>query len=385
MIKKIILVICLIVFASFFILKSNLKNDNHVIVQFASWGSESEISILKPILADFEKENPDIKVDFMHIPQNYFQKIHLLYASNTAPDVIFINNQYLPIYANAGVLEDLGKYSKEFEFEKYYQKSLKTLNWEGKIYAIPRDVSNLVIFYNKDLFDSKKISYPHAGWSFEEYLSKAQKLTQRPDIFGISFDEEPLFYLPYLTSEGFDDIPYYEKVKDNRGLKLYADLRNKYHVAPTKDEIASATSAQLFLQGRMGMLLSGRWLVPKFRQEAKFDWDVVEFPQMTAGSIVPMDSSGWAISKKSKNKTQAIKLVKYLSSEKSSKRFAKSGLIVPARIDSANSKDFLDGQKPKNAKVFLTVTETSKPTRVNMNYRKVLDELKSKNETLFNK
>lgn len=53
---------------------SKFSKSTKTTVQFASWGSESEISILKPILKDFEKENPDIKVDFMHIPQNYFQK-----------------------------------------------------------------------------------------------------------------------------------------------------------------------------------------------------------------------------------------------------------------------------------------------------------------------
>ena len=208
MIKKIILIICLIILTGFITIKSISKNDNNVVVQFASWGSESEIGILKPMLADFEKENPGIKVDFMHIPQNYFQKIHLLFASNTAPDVIFINNQYLPIYANAGVLEDLSKY--DFEFEKFYPKALATMSWKASTYAVPRDISNLVIFYNKDLFDKKNVSYPHAGWTFGEYLSKAQKLTQRPDVFGVSFEEEPLYYLPYMTSEGFDDVPYYD-------------------------------------------------------------------------------------------------------------------------------------------------------------------------------
>jgi multiple sugar transport system substrate-binding protein len=387
MLKKIILIICLIICAGFLgsFLVNKTQEEKKVTIQFASWGSESEINILKPILKDFEIENPDIKVDFMHIPQNYFQKIHLLFASNTAPDVIFINNQYLPIYANAGVLEDLSAYDKDFEYEKFYPKSLETLSWKGKIYAVPRDISNMVIFYNKDLFDKNKTPYPHSGWNFDDYLATAKKLTHLPETFGVSFEEEPLFYLPYLTSEGLNDVPEYDKVKNNKGLQLYADLRRKYHVAPTKDEIGSTTSAQLFLQGRIGMLLSGRWLVPKFRQEATFDWDVAEFPKMSAGSIVPMDSSGWAISKSSKHKPQAAKLIKYLSGEKNSKEFAKSGLIVPARIDSANSKYFLDGQKPKNAQTFLSVIETSQPTKVNVNYRQVIDELKSKNEALFNK
>ena len=69
------------------------KSDNDVVLQYASWGSKSEVDILKPILSDFEKSHEGVKVEFMHIPQNYFQKIHLLFASNTAPDVIFINNQ----------------------------------------------------------------------------------------------------------------------------------------------------------------------------------------------------------------------------------------------------------------------------------------------------
>ena len=79
------------------------NRDSRTVIQFASWGSKSEVDILKPMLSEFEKLNPEIKVDFMHIPQNYFQKIHLLFASRKAPDVIFVNNLYLPVYANAGV------------------------------------------------------------------------------------------------------------------------------------------------------------------------------------------------------------------------------------------------------------------------------------------
>ena len=106
MLKKIILLVCLILTAILFCsLKYNNNHNQKTIIQFATWGSESEMKILKPVLHNFEQANPDIKVDLMHIPQNYFQKIHLLFASNTAPDVIFMNNQYLPVYANAGVLD----------------------------------------------------------------------------------------------------------------------------------------------------------------------------------------------------------------------------------------------------------------------------------------
>lgn len=366
----------------------NEQSGGKTVLKFASWGSKSEIDILKPILSEFEKENPELQIEFMHIPQNYFQKIHLLFASNTAPDVLFINNLYLPVYANAGVLEDLS--TSGIVRREYYEKALNALSWKGKLYAVPRDVSNLVIYYNKDIFDKAGVPYPKSDWTFDKFLQTAQSLTKSPQIFGISFEEDLLFYLPYLMSEGggvlSDDLTknILETDESQKGLKFYSDLRKKYHAAPLKSESASATMGQMFLQGRLAMHLSGRWLVPKYREEAKFDWDIAPFPKGSAGSIVPLDASGWAVSKSSKHKKEALLFIKYLSSNENIEKMAQSGLIVPARIDAANSKYFLDGKKPEHAKVFLDVINTSKPTPVSVNYNEITDKMKEYTEKLFN-
>ena len=365
------------------------SKDSKIHLQFSSWGSKSEIDILKPILSEFEKENSDIKIDFMHIPQNYFQKLHLLFASNTAPDVVFLNNQYLPVYANAGKLEDLTDYN--LVDQNFYPKAVEAMSRNGKIYAVPRDISNLVIFYNKDIFDKNNLPYPDETTTFNDFLTLAKAATDHEKgIFGVSFEEDPLFYLPYLMSEGggllSDDgkTEILNTPESQNGLNFYADLRNKYHVAPMQSESASATMAQMFLQGKLAMHLSGRWLVPKYRESADFDWDVAPFPKGTKGSIVPLDASGWAISADSKHKEEAARLIKFLSSKENLELFSESGLIVPARIDSANSKSFLNGNKPKNAKVFLDVAKTSKPTPVCINYNEILDRTKQKLEKKFN-
>jgi len=357
--KKILAVVLL----SAFLLCGCSAKDERTPIQFASWGSKSEVDIIKPMLDDFEKQNPDIRVDFMHIPQNYFQKIHLLFASNTAPDVIFINNLYLPVYAD--FLQEMTPNGE------YYPQALEALSYDGKLYAIPRDVSNLVIFYNKDLFDKKGVPYPSAGWTFEDFLKTAQKLTDEK-TFGVSFEEDPLFYLPYLMSNGGG---FYEmdKTESKDAIKFYADLRKKYHVAPLKSESASATMGQMFLQERVGMYLSGHWMMPKLRDEAQFKWDIAQFPKGTIGSIVPLDASGWTVSKSSKHKTEALKLVDFLSSKQSSEKFKECGLIVSARKDVKES-----------SKVFADAVKTSVPTPVKKDYREVLDRIKKELEPVFN-
>ena len=70
------------------------RQDTAEKIKFATWGSKTEMDIITPIVDEYNKNN-DVKVEIVHVPQNYFQKLHLLFASNLAPDVIFINNQYL--------------------------------------------------------------------------------------------------------------------------------------------------------------------------------------------------------------------------------------------------------------------------------------------------
>ena len=269
--------------------------------------------------------------------------------------------------------------------DKLLDAAIEQGSYNGHVYAIPYlNVSLAGIFYNKDMFKEKHIPYPNKNWTFADFLTTAQKLTDK-NTFGISFEEDPLFYLPYLMSNGGGILPTeINKKESQESLQYYADLRKKYHVAPLKSESASATMAQMFIQKRLGMYLSGRWMVPKLREEADFDWDITQFPNGTEGSVVQLDASGWAIAKSSKHKAEAKKLIEFLSSKESSEKFTQSGLIVPARIDSANSKYFLDGQKPENTKLFLDIIKTSKPTPVTVDYREITDKLQKDCEKLFN-
>lgn len=374
------------------IIMGHSHRDNKTVIKFASWGSQSEVEIIKPMLATFNAQNPEIKVEFVHIPQNYFQKIHLLFASNLAPDVIFLNNLYLPFYANAGVLEEL-----QSNDDVYYKKSLQSLSYGGKLYAIPRDISNLVVYYNKDMFKKHGVKLPNKYWTFDDFLLTAQQLTKdtdadgKIDSWGVSFDEKPsLFYLPYLMSLGggilSDDLKQIiiDSPESKKGLKFYSDLRNKYHVAPTQAQSASATMTQLFLQGKLAMQISGRWLVPKYLTDANFDWSVINFPRGDKGSIVPLDASGWAIAKSSRHKKEAMKLIEFLSSKENIEKFTQSGLIVPARIDVAEGSFLKDEKLSKQNRVFIDVINKSKPTPVSIDYNKIQDDINEKTNYIFN-
>lgn len=376
------------------------QKSSKTLIKFMSWGSKSETAIIKPLLKEFETQNPDIKVEFVHVPANYFQKLHLSVASGLTPDVVAVNNLSGPLYAENNVFMDLTNFlekDKELSREDFFKQSLNAFTYKGMLYAIPRDISNLVIYYNKKVFDKYGVSYPKEKQTFDDFLQTCRKLTKdlnndgKIDLFGVGFEENPLFWLPFLWSNsgGIISEDLKEIIIDNpesiEALQFYADLRNKYHVAPTKSEKGSATTAQLFMQERTAMHISGRWSVPGYRKNISFDWDIARFPYGKAGSKVDCDASGLAVSKSSEHPDEALRLVKFLSGKKASERFAENGLIVPARKDVANSDVFLNKNlKPKSSRIFIDIIPDSVPTPVPENYGEITDILKIELESLWN-
>ena len=303
---------------------------------FSSWGSVTETKILNTIIKDYEKENPNIKIKFIHIPQNYFQKIHLLFASSTEPNVIFINNLYLPVYEN--FLEPLDEI---IDKEEYYKKSIEVLSINDKLLAVPRDISNFVFYYNKNILGEIK-----PDWTFEEFSNLIKKNTTK-DHFSVSYERDIFQASPYTLTLGFD-----------KGIEFYKNLEGKY--APTPASVGSMTLAQLFLKGKLGLYLSGRWMYPKIKENATFPFGIVAFP-----GKVSADASGWAISKRSKHKEAAKNFVKYLASRKSIDYFVSTGLIIPARKDSAES---------ITDRAFIDAISKSVVVKTDKNYNKLRDK-----------
>lgn len=307
-------------------------------ITFSSWGSVTEVGILNEIIKEYEKENPKVKINFIHIPQNYFQKIHLLFASNQAPDVIFINNLYLPLYySKLEALNDI------VNIQDFNSKSIEAMSIDGKLYAVPRDISTLVFYRNKNLVKTKP-------QNLDELIPAIKDV--KP--YGVSFEKDIYFMLPYVLTMKEDFL------NPQKSAEFYKSLEGKY--APTASQVGSLTLAQMFLLGKIGLYLSGHWMYPKIKDSADFDWDVIPFC-----GIVPLDASGWAIYKDSKHKEQAEKFLQFLSSKKSIEYFNATGLIVPARND----------VEIENL-AFKKSVENSKPLAYTKDYKKIADRLNKK-------
>lgn len=383
--RKILFALMLVLFVS-----CTPARDPNTIV-FSTWGSPEEMAILKPLLDQFQKAHPEVTLKLLHVPDKYFQKLQSLLAANLAPDVMFVNNINFPLYASNEAFLDLEPYlqrSKSLKAADFYPQTLDGFKWKGRLQGLPRDVSNLVMFYNQDLFDQAHQPYPSDDWTMAQMLATAQKLTKdsdgdkHPEQFGVSFQDYFLFWFPYVWSYGGDLLSpdrasfTLDRPEAAQGLQFYADLRNKYHVAPTAAEAGATKPSQMFMNGKLAMVLNGRWAVPLYRQNLSFKWDIAPFPKGPKGSVVDADASGWVISRHSANPEKAWQLVEFLAGKQASEAFTKPGLVIPARRDVAESPVFMSpGQAPARAKVFLDALAAGKPMPAVPYWNAVMDTL----------
>ena len=362
--KKILSVV--ILFLATIFISGCTRNDKNVI-QFTTWGSKTEMEIITPIVEQYNN-NHEIKVKIIHIPQNYFHKIHLLFASNLAPDVIFINNLYLKTYQKADLLEDLTQYINKND---YFKNALSTLSVDNKIYAIPRDVSSFVVFYNKNILKKANINIPQ-NITIDEFYNISKELKKHVN-YGFCTELEANSWENFVSSLN-KPVIYNNKITINepnakRAIQTLSDKINKENIGVNKEQLSLTPCAQLFLNQKTPFFISGRWSIPKIETQSDFEYGIIPFPDGGSKYYIPLNASGWAISKKSKHKEAAINFVKYISSKENIEKIAASGLITPARKDVAKSKFF------KNGEVFINTIEKSTPNIVPGDYNVTIDKL----------
>ncbi|MBM3258302.1 MAG: sugar ABC transporter substrate-binding protein [Candidatus Sericytochromatia bacterium] len=351
-------------------------------LRFSTWGSLDEIATLRPILEAFTRKE-GVPVELIHIPDEYAHKLRLMVVGGTVPDVMFMSNEALPGFARKGVLADLAlRLAKDGQLRErdFFPQVLDAMRWKGTLHGLPRDLSNLVVFYNKDLFDEAGVPYPKPGWTMADLQRIAPKLTVPGKRWAIGFQPNPLIWTPWVWSHGGDIVDAsmtrctLGDPAAREGLQVYLDLRHRQHVAPSDKDTGNARMTQLFATGKLAMFVYGRWAVPGYRRKIKFNWDVTTFPAGPAGSVVDTDASGWAMSARTRQPEAAWKLIRHLASRESIEAFTRSGLIVPSRPDVAYGPAFLSGS-PAGSRVFLDVIAKGRPTRVPPAYDEITWEL----------
>ncbi len=325
---------------------------------FWSQGDEGN-QTWKDLAGKVTEKYPNIKVNLTTAPfSDYFTKMQSQLASGTAPCIVSMQSLRLPAFAKAmtPIDGDLAK-AAGFTESEWEAGALKALQNGDKQYALPYGLSTMVMYYNKDAFKAAGVEEPKDGWTTDEFVAAAKKITEATGkpAFGQTFSDLHMS-AQLLAYNGA------KPVSANGELQMtdpaFESAFSWYTGLATEDKISSIPASssdvpwgeQQFVAGNVAMAVDGSWnMKSNVTDAAGFQVGVVTLPQGTEGAGTFSANSGFGISSTCKNKTEAAQAIGVLTDAESQMASANAGNL-PARTAAVPA--FIEGLKkdvdPKN-------------------------------------
>ena len=332
-----------------------------IVLHVANWGGAKEGTEddkrVEDIYREFERQNPDVRIQEESVPQDYVAKMALAYVAKAQPDIMMLDLSSSALFINCGVVSDVSplmQADKSFRQEDFFPNVFAAATRGDKVYAIPLDFTPMVMYYNKRMFDQAGVPYPKDDWDFAEFQALARKLTIKDKQYGFAFKNWPAGWVMWLWNAGGDHLK-----QDPPTATGYLDSRDCVKaVTFIKDLVAegsapsisqaAAAGVDLFANGQAAMTISGHWDLMTYKNapkdangKPKITWGdigVVPLPHEVPQSQTVMYESGYAITSQCKHKHLAWKFIRYMTSHDVQAKYQFSGIAVSARKDVAEER-----------------------------------------------
>jgi multiple sugar transport system substrate-binding protein len=309
-------------------------------VTLSGWGaSPEEQELLQQTLDEFMAKNPDIKVKYEVIADQYQDVINTRLIGGEGPDVFYLDSSEAPKLIASGALEPLDDYvarTPDFDIADFEEPLLNAFRGEdGKYYGFPKGYSTLVLFYNKKMFAEAGITEPPKTW--EEFAEVARKLTKGKDVYGFGVAPEAARQMYMVEAYGGKFIDEngraaFASPEALRGLQLIMDLRHKDQSAAQASDVGTGWGGEMFGQQKAAMVFEGNWAIPFLLQNfPDLEFGTAELPTVNGKKGTMAFTVAYVMNKDSKNKEAAWRLLSFLTGKEGMKIWTSKGFELPSR------------------------------------------------------
>lgn len=271
----------------------------------------------------------------------YYQKVSAQLAAGQPVDIGRIAESQMPAVIQKGQAVDLTEYIKDFSDDQVYLSTFKNAAYhDGHYYGIPSGVYNMLLYYNKDMFDQAGIPYPSADWdhsiTMDQVREIAQKLTKgegATKTFGFAAGPYMAFIGQYAVSAGGDNVFTPEgdcALTEPASIAAYkwfdGMLRDdKSQPRPTDTKVVSTWD--MFKSGRLAMTVDGTWFFSSAKNDIKsFKVGLAAVPSATGKAYSSQFVDSWLIWQGTQHEKEAWEALKAINSVEATKALAQKGV-----------------------------------------------------------
>ncbi|MEJ1159673.1 ABC transporter substrate-binding protein [Prosthecomicrobium sp. N25] len=254
--------------------------------------------IVDGMVADFEKDNPGIKVKAVYSGsyQDTIAKILTAVKGGDAPSVaVALSTDMFTLIDEDAVVPFDDIVSKEKAatwFKSFYPGFMANSQTGGKTWGIPFQRSTIVLYWNKEAFKEAGLDPEKAPQTWDEMRAMAAKLTKRDASgavtqWGVSI---PSSGFPYWLFQGLTTpngallaneagtAVAFDRPEVVEALQYWVDLATKDKVHPP-GIVEWGTTPKDFFERKVAMMWTTTGNLTNVKTNAKFDFGVAMLPE----------------------------------------------------------------------------------------------------------
>lgn len=292
-------------------------------------------------------------------------------GTSRAPDIFLAGERDLGALeakrANTRVDELLSERNIDFG-DGYERVGLEAFSDNSALQCMPVDVSPMAVYYNTRLvhlaklrLPGQKVPNPDDGWRFQDFVTAAQQASRR-GTKGVYVAPEVMQIAPFVFSGGGNvvddtDMPTSLQLSSGastKAMRQLLELVRNPEVTFSPRQLARKDALTRFKQGKLGMLLGFRDLLPELRKQKGLSLGVMPMPRI-GGSATVANVSGLCVTPQAEKSGGVVgDVLAYLVGDKASEALAATGYITPANSDALHSDAFLQpNREPNGSNVFI--------------------------------
>jgi len=310
------------------------------------------------LIKEFNKANPDIEVESLYSGNAWTMRDKLLaaVAGKQPPDVSMIDQFWAAQLASTGAIikmQTLIDGPDGIDKADVNKTAWMTATVDGEIWTMPYAMSNIVLYYNKDMFKAVGLDPNKPPTTWGELVDCAKKLTRdvngdgKVDEWGLSFPIQAgtgtvYYYITFLWQAGGElyNADYTKAVFNSpagvEALQFWMDLVHKHGVVPL------APPAEGFTVGRIAMELASSSTLETRQAKCKFPIGVAHIPA-GKNKVTGVGGNNLAIFKNTSAKEAAAwKFVKWMTSAEMNLKWSTMTGYTPLRDSVVNSQGYKD-------------------------------------------
>jgi len=260
------------------------------------------------------------------------------FASGNPPDIFYLGNDQVATYAKAG---DLAPLDKLKNVKSFYPSLRAAYTYKGHLYAAPKDFSTLALVLNTASWKNAGLTSKDYPKTWKQLAAVAKKLTRSGQV-GLCTNPEFHRLGVFMIQAGGWLVSKNGKtatVNSKANVTAFNFVKSMINAGSMKltNQIGAGWGGEGFGKKECAMTIEGNWIAGAMTHDyPTVGYKVVELPAGPAGKGTLQYDGGWGLAAASKNKTDAMAAISYLTLVKVQLGNAKAFGVMPSTMAAAS-------------------------------------------------